>query len=109
MSGSSFLLLPFGQRGCDVTHVVSSTQGRREADSLIPGVQLLGRASFECAARHPGMVCVIGSEPSSDALLGSESRCAVGHLLVPTGSEDELSAWRRAWRASRPVSCGGVW
>ncbi len=93
-----------------MTHVVSSTQGRCEAGhSTIPGVELLGRTSFECSARHPGMVCVIGSEAGLGALLGSVSRCAVGHLLVPTGPEDELSVWRQAWRASRSVARGGVW
>ncbi len=92
----------------DVT--LNYRQSDREADFRAnPGIELLGRTSFECSARHPGMVCIIGSEAGLGALLGSESRCAVGHLLVPTGPEDELSVWRQAWRTSRHVSLGGVW
>lgn len=112
MSGSSFLLLPFGQQGCDVKRVVSLTGGRRDAGlGTIAGVKHPGRASFECAARTPGTVCVIGSETALDTHLGSEYRCAMGHVMVPyplDGRED-LNAWRSAWRASRPVSLGGVW
>ncbi len=93
-----------------MTHLVDSTQGRREADFRAnPGIELLGRTSFECSARRPGMVCVIGSEARPGALLNSEPRCAVGHLLVPTGPPgNELSAWRHAWHTTYPFGFGGV-
>lgn len=92
-----------------MTHVVGVTQSRREADlSTIPGVELLGRTSFECSARRPGMVCVIGSDAAPDALLGSGTRCAVGHLMVPTVPGDDLSAWRRAWHTAYPLGMGGA-
>ncbi|AFR51496.1 hypothetical protein KTR9_5037 (plasmid) [Gordonia sp. KTR9] len=92
-----------------MAHVVGVTQSRRAADlSTIPGVKPLGRTSFECSARRPGMVCVIGSEADSDALLGSGTRCAVGHLMVPSGPEDDLSAWRQAWHAVYPLAIGGA-
>ncbi len=92
-----------------MTHLVGVTQSRREADlSTIPGVEPLGRTSFECSARRPGMVCVIGSDAGPDAPLGSETRCAVGHLMVPTGPEDDLSAWRRAWHTAYPLGMGGA-
>lgn len=92
-----------------MTHVVGVTQSRREADlSTIPGVKPLGRTSFECSARRPGMVCVIGSDADPDALLGSGTRCAVGHLMVPSGLEDNLSAWRQAWHTAYPLAIGGA-
>ena len=61
---------------------------------------------FECSAHRPGMVCVIGSQSVPGALLGEESRCAVGHLMMPYrafGSAD-LNAWRQACRAVDPLS-----
>ncbi len=92
-----------------MTHVVCVTQSRREADlSTIPGVEPLGRTSFECSARRPGMVCVVGSDASPDTLLGAGTRCAVGHLMVPAGPEDDLSAWRRAWHTAYPLGMGGA-
>lgn len=92
-----------------MTHVVGVNQGRREADlSTIPRVEPLGRTSFGCSARRPGMVCIIGSDAGPDALLGSETRCAVGHLMVSTGPADDLSAWRRAWHTAYPLGMGGA-